>query len=105
MPKSAKNNDPSALIKMAIDGIDAQIKDLLEKREQLAKLVDAGEAPAAANGRRRGRPPGSKNKGAAVVSAAGQKTKKRVVSAATRKKLKEAAKARWERARSQKNAA
>lgn len=104
MPKSAKNNDPSALIKLAIDGIDAQIKDLLEKREQLAKLVAAGDAPAAANGRRRGRPPGSKNKGAAV-SAAGQKAKKRVVSAATRKKLKEAAKARWERARSQKNAA
>lgn len=86
-PKSGGNQ--SDLIRLAIAGIDAQIKELSEKRVELAAMV-AG-APAAAP--RKGRP--------AAKKAAATPAKKRKVSAATRKKLKERAKARWEKYRAE----
>lgn len=91
----AKSSNPAELIKMATTSIDNQIKELRQQREQLAKMVP-GVAGAAAP--RRGRPQGSTSK----ASASASKKPKRVVSAATRKKLKEAAKARWAKIRQEK---
>ncbi len=88
MPRKSGSGNPAELIKMAIAGLDQQIKELTEKREQLAKLV-SGVATSSA--RRRGRP-------ASASAATGGKAK-RVVSEATRRKLRAAAKARWARER------
>lgn len=91
MPRRASSSDPADLIKQAIAGLDAQIRDWTTKRDQLAKLMPEGGG-ATYTSKRRGRPPGSKNK-AAESDANSQP--KRKVSAATRKKLKAAAQARW----------
>lgn len=92
MPRRAASaGDPADLIKQAIAGLDAQIRDWTSKRDQLAKLLPEGGAATSAT-KRRGRPPGSRNK-ATETSANGKP--KRKVSAATRKKLKAAAQARW----------
>jgi hypothetical protein len=88
MPRKSGSGDPAELIKMAISSLDAQIKDLTVKREQLAKMVTE---VATAGVRRRGRPPG--------ISATLSGKPKRVVSEATRRKLRAAAKARWARER------
>lgn len=99
-PRKAATNsgDPAELIKQAIAGLDAQIQEWTSKRDQLARLLPEGSASAAFTGRRRGRPPGSKNKAAAAGKSAKANAKpKRKVSAATRRKLKEAARARWAR--------
>jgi hypothetical protein len=87
MPKKSGTGNPADLIKMAIDGLDVQIKEWTDKREQLAKMIDGA---AAAGVRRRGRPAGT--------TAASNKPK-RVVSEATKRKLRAAAKARWARER------
>lgn len=91
MPRPKGSGNRSELVQLAIVGIDtqieklqAQIAELNEKRKQLAK---GGVATAAV-------------KSASVAAADG--VKKRVVSAATKKKLKEAAKARWAKARAEK---
>lgn len=92
MPRrAASSSDPADLIKQAIAGLDAQIRDWTTKRDQLARLLPEGGG-ATFTTKRRGRPPGSKNK-AAEANANGKP--KRKVSAATRKKLKAAAQARW----------
>lgn len=95
MPRqaSSSSSDPADLIKQAIAGLDAQIRDWTTKRDQLAKLLPSGGGAAFAV-RRRGRPPGSKNKAAATATSTSSKPKRKV-SAATRKKLKAAAQARW----------
>lgn len=87
-PKGSGNR--SELVQLALVGIDTQIQklqsqiaELAEKRKQLVK---GGAAPA----------------GVKAVSAAAPVARKRVVSAATKRKLKEAAKARWARARAEK---
>jgi hypothetical protein len=88
MPRPKGSGNRSELVQLAIIGIDtqiqqlqAQIAELTEKRKQLA----GGGAVAV--------------KGASSAEGA---TKKRVVSAATKRKLKEAAKARWARVRAEK---
>jgi len=93
MPRKSGNGNPAELIKLAIAGLDTQIKDLTAQREQLAKMVPG---VAAASVRRRGRPLGA----LATVS----HKPKRVVSDATKRKLKAAAKARWARHRGEKGA-
>jgi hypothetical protein len=93
MPKKSGSSNPAELIKMAIASIDAEIKELTGKRAQLSKMVTgAAAAPAA----RRGRP---------MKAAAKAKAKpKRVVSEATRRKLRAAAKARWAKLREEQGA-
>ncbi len=90
MPKKSGSNNPAELIKLAIAGIDSQIKELTQQREQLAKLIPN---VASALAPRRGRP-------AAVATSTSRP--KRQFSEATRKKLRAAAKARWARARAEK---
>lgn len=93
MPKVQAGHDQAELITLAIAGIDAQIRQLQDKRIQLSQLLgDAASASAPASA-----PTG---KAAAAVP-----RKKRVFSAATRKKLQIAAKRRWERVRAEKKAA
>lgn len=89
MPRKSESSNPAELIKQAIAGIDAQIKEWTGKREQLARMVSvAAVAPAV----RRGRPAGTAAKAAKP---------KRVVSEATKKKLRAAAKARWAKIRAE----
>ncbi|MBI1761238.1 MAG: hypothetical protein HYR56_07370 [Acidobacteria bacterium] len=101
MPKKAtkQSADMVAEIDAKIQGviadIDAQIGKLEDKKAALLSLFGA----AAANEKRRGRPKGSRNVTKKAVAKAG---KKRVFSAETKKKLKEAAKARWAKARAEK---
>jgi len=87
MPRPKGSGNRSEIIQLAIIGIDtqiqqlhAQIAELTEKRKQLA-----GGGTVAVKG-----------------ASAAEGAKKRVVSAATKRKLKEAAKARWARARAEK---
>ncbi|HKQ72472.1 MAG TPA: hypothetical protein VJ810_02000 [Blastocatellia bacterium] len=89
MPRKSGSGNPAEHIKLAIASIDNQIKDLTAQREQLSKIIPG---IAAASARRRGRP--------ATALVAVKSTKpKRVVSDATKRKLKAAAKARWARYR------
>jgi hypothetical protein len=89
MPRKSGSGNPAEHIKLAIASIDLQIKDLTAQREQLAKIIPG---IASASARRRGRP--------ATALVAVKSTKpKRVVSDATKRKLKAAAKARWARYR------
>jgi len=89
MPTKSESNNPADLIKLAIAGLDAQIKEWTGKREQLAKIVSVA-APSAA---RRGRPTGVAAKTAKAAKP------KRVVSEATKRKLRAAAKSRWAKIR------
>lgn len=89
MPRKSGNGNPAEHIKLAIASIDRQIKDLSAQREQLAKIIPG---IAAASVRRRGRP-------ASALAAVRSSKPKRVVSEATKKKLKAAAKRRWARER------
>lgn len=96
MPKMKSSSGQADLIELAMAGIDAQIKALTEKREELRKML----APAPAVKERKKAAPAKKAKVVAPakkVAAAAPAKKKRVFSAATRRKLKEAAKARWAR--------
>jgi len=88
MPRKSANSNPAEHIKMAIASIDNQIKELTAQREQLAKVIPG---VAAASARRRGRP-------SSALASVSHKPK-RVVSEATKRKLKAAAKARWARYR------
>src|SRR5215475_4831430 len=89
MPKKSGSGNPAEHIKLAIASIDHQIKELEAQREQLAKIVPGVSA---ASARRRGRP-------ASALAAVRSSKPKRVVSDATKRKLKAAAKARWARYR------
>jgi hypothetical protein len=97
MARPKGGSSRSELVRLAIAGIDAQIQELMDKRRQFAKLApgSAGAAPAAA-------PSGAIRAAAVTGSKTAPAKKKRVVSAATRRKLKEAAKARWARVRGEK---
>jgi hypothetical protein len=88
MPRKSANSNPAEHIKAAIASIDNQIKELTAQREQLAKVIPGVTAAIA---RRRGRP------SSALVAVKAKP--KRVVSEATKRKLKAAAKARWARYR------
>jgi hypothetical protein len=89
MPRKSGSGNPAEHIKLAIASIDHQIKELEAQREQLAKIVPGVTA---ASARRRGRP-------ASALAAVRTSKPKRVVSEATKRKLKAAAKARWARYR------
>lgn len=91
-PKANTGSSPTDFIQQAIAQFDAQIAELTSQRDQLARMLP-NAAPAAP---RRGRPPGSA-KASAKTAKSGRPRRK--FSAATRKKLKEAAKARWAKAR------
>ena len=79
MPRGRKSNE-SELIQFAIAGINARIEELEQKREQLAAQAGGRESAAEAG-----------------AGEAGPGQKRRKVSAATRAKLKAAAKKRWAR--------
>lgn len=112
MPKMKSSSGQADLIELAMAGIDAQIKALTEKREELrAMLAPAPEvkerkqaAPARKVAARKvaarkvvARKVTARKVTAKKVADAAPAKKKRVFSAATRKKLREAAKARWAR--------
>lgn len=90
MPRKSGSGNPAEHIKMAIASIDNQIKELTAQREQLARVIPGMSAVASA--RRRGRP-------ASALASVRTTKPKRVVSDATKRKLKAAAKARWARYR------
>ena len=119
MPKKAAGSmDVDSMIKGLIAGLDAQISELVQKKNALVnafggstKAVAAPAAVAAAAGeRRRGRPPGSTNKKGTKVAApavaadkpaAKKGKKKRVFSEETKRKLAVKAKARWAKIRAE----
>ena len=95
MPRPKGSGNRSELVQFALAGIDvqiqqlqAQIDSLADKRKQLAKGSNVASATVAAKGA----------KAAAGVAS----KKKRVVSALTKKRLREAAKARWAKVRAEK---
>jgi hypothetical protein len=93
MPTNKGGQDQSELVKLAIVGIDVQIRELQEKRAQLVQMASgAAAAPKVAAA-------------AAPAAKAAPAGKKRVFSAATRNKLKLAAKRRWARQRAEAKAA
>ncbi len=97
MPKITKENAGDDLVSLAIAGIDARISELLAKKEDLLKKRAVKTTPAAPK-----RSPKASAEKAAPASA--PEKKKRVFSPATRRKLREAAKARWQREKEQKAA-
>jgi len=92
MAKATSDTKNRELVELALAGLDAQIRELNEKKTELLQLLEGGaaakRAPKAAGAPRKAR---EKEKEAETGK------KKRVFSAATRKKLREAAKARWAR--------
>jgi hypothetical protein len=90
MPKTRLGHDQTELVRLAISGIDAQMRELEEKRRTLTRLLSVGP----------GRPRVAALKARVVQKASA--SKKRAFSAATRKRLSLAAKRRWARARSEK---
>lgn len=91
MPRPKGSGNRSDLVQLAIVGIDTQIQQL---QSQIAELVEKRKQLVKGGGGV------NTQKTSGVAAAAGGK--KRVVSAATKRKLKEAAKARWARARAEK---
>ena len=90
MPRTRGSHNQAELIRLAITGIDAQIRELQETRARLTQSSTGGSKPA--------------RRGASKAASAGAATapKKRVFSAATRKRLSLAAKRRWARIRNEK---
>src|SRR5262249_5019706 len=76
MPKTRRDN-PAELLRLALDGLDAQIVEMQRTRAELAAMID--ETPAVP-----------------AIAAAPQKRK---LSAASRAKISAAAKARWAKER------
>jgi Arc/MetJ-type ribon-helix-helix transcriptional regulator len=95
MPRPKGSGNRSEFVQFALAGIDAQIQqlqsqieELTDMRKQLAKDGNVASATVAAKG---------------AKAAAGAATKKkRVVSSLTKKRLREAAKARWAKVRAEK---
>jgi hypothetical protein len=98
MPRGRPASAQTELVRLALEGIDAQIRVLQEKRAQFAKM--AGSSCGCGCGR--GTAPAAR--AAASVKANAAPPAKRKVSAATRRKLKEAAKRRWANQRTEKKA-
>ncbi len=94
-PKGSGGGARSELVRLALAGIDAEIKALEVKRSEIAKLAFGAVIAAASGG-------GKRKRAAVTASVAAPAKKKRTVSAATRRKLKEAAKARWAKIRGEK---
>ena len=98
MPRPKGGSSRSELVRLAIAGIDAQIQELMDKRKQFAKLAPGATGSAPTVGAA-----ATVSRVAVTGTKAAPAKKKRVVSAATRKKLKEAAKARWARVRAERD--
>jgi hypothetical protein len=96
MPRPKGGSSRSELVRLAIAGIDAQIQELMDKRKEFAKMAPGAGGSATASA-----PSGAIRAAAVTGSKTAPSKKKRTVSAATRKKLKEAAKARWARVRAE----
>lgn len=96
MPRPKGGSSRSELVRLAIAGIDAQIQELMDKRKEFAKM-----APGAAGSATSVAAAASVSRVAVTGTKSASAKKKRIVSAATRKKLKEAAKARWARVRAE----
>lgn len=90
MPRARGNPDQKELFKLAIAGIDAQVRELLVKREALEVLAGTTTKVSRSNSVK------SNN------TSSGATSRKRVFSAATRKRLSLAAKRRWARVRADK---
>jgi hypothetical protein len=90
MPRGRPASGQTELVRLALEGIDAQIRALQEKRAQIAKMGAGGGGAVRAK------------RTAASVKATTSPPAKRKVSAATRRKLKEAARKRWARIRAEK---
>lgn len=102
MAKATSDTSRKELVELALAGIDAQIRELNEKKAELTQLLgQTGPAPKrAAKAGKAAKATGAakaprKEKEPEMETASAKK--KRVFSAATRKKLREAAKARWAR--------
>src|SRR5262245_16565251 len=76
---TTRRDDPAELLRLALNGLNAQIAELQDTRAQLAGLID------------------QQSSGSAVETAAPQKRRK--LSAKARAKISAAAKARWVRER------
>lgn len=103
MAKSSGDTSRQELVELALAGIDAQIKELADKKAELMGLLgqSAGAAQKRASKAGKGVKAAKGAKASKSAKDGGKKAapekKKRVFSAATRKKLREAAKARWAR--------
>jgi hypothetical protein len=99
MPRpKGSGGSKSELFRLALAGIDAEIKALEEKRAEIARLASGAASAPAASGVKRKRAAVK----ARVAAPAKTKKKKRKVSEETRRKLKAAAEARWARERGEK---
>jgi hypothetical protein len=99
MPNTPSNIDEAAIWAAAIEGLEIQKKRIEDQIAAVKSLLGGAAAPAAES-RRRGRPPGSKN--VAAAPAAGPKKrgpkpgrKKRTLSPEARARIAEAQKKRW----------
>ncbi|NDD62568.1 MAG: hypothetical protein EBZ36_01070 [Acidobacteria bacterium] len=100
MAKSGGDTNKQELVELALAGIDAQIKDLTAKRDELKSLLGSGTPVAtkrAAKAKKAKKAKKEKKTKNTAANEAAPGKKKRVFSSATRKKLREAAKARWAR--------
>src|SRR5664279_5291983 len=77
------------------------LKELTQERSKLDAAIQAleGVGGSSSTGKRRGRPPGSTNKAATSSATVAAAPKRRRMSAAARKRIGDAARARWAAAR------
>jgi hypothetical protein len=96
MAKTSSDTNRNELVELALAGIEAQIKDL-SGGEELRRMLESGGTAAPRRAAKAGK--AGRTSKAAKAAENGEPTgrKKRVFSPATRKKLREAAKARWAR--------
>jgi len=90
MPRGRKRStsiSQAEVARLALTGIDIQIQELQQKRDQLAKRIPGGG----------GNSPAARSTASVKASTAKPAKQRRPVSAATRRKLKAAAKKRWAR--------
>lgn len=95
MAKATSDTKNRELVELALAGLDAQIRELNEKKNELMQLLGGGAAAPKRATKAAKAPKKGKEKEKPAETETGKK--KRVFSAATRKKLRESAKARWAR--------
>lgn len=96
MPRGRPASAQTELVKLALEGLDAKIQALQEQRAKLAKMTSGGGGGGGGKGKARA------TRTTASVKASAAPPAKRKVSAATRRKLKAAAKQRWAKIRAEK---
>ncbi len=95
MPRGRPASAQTELVKLALEGLDAKIQALQEQRAKLAKMTSGGGG---------GKAKARAARTTASVKASAAQPAKREVSAATRRKLKAAAKKRWAKIRADEKA-